>query len=115
MFNLLISRSFGGFGFSNKFMTLFEERYGESLKSMCVDEDGDYGFYPISVRTDKRVIELFKEMGTKFSSASFAELELVSVPTLDNLFVVEYDGAESLYYANSEEEAYELLYNELGL
>lgn len=115
MFNLLVSRCFGGFGFSNKFSALFEDRYGESLKSLCVDEDGDYGYYPLSVRTDERVIELFKEMGSKFSSASSAELELVTVSSLKDLYVVNYDGAESFYYASSESEAYDLLNKDLGL
>lgn len=73
---------------------MFEERY----------EDGDSGYYPVSVRTDERVIELFNEVGSKFASSSYAEIEAVTVST-----------TKDFYYASSEKEAYRFMKKELGI
>lgn len=97
MKELLISRCFGGFGFSRKFMELFKEEYGKSLKELCIDEDGDLG-YPISIRSDEKVLELFKKVGTKFASGAYSELEIVEVESLEGLYIEDYDGAEYLAY-----------------
>ena len=110
---LLLNKAFGGFEFSSAFYAMYEEKYGYSLKSLCKDEDGDFGYFPISVRIDEKVISLFKELGAKISSAFGSELELIKIKTLDSIFIVDYDGVECCYVASSYDEAYAMMLNDL--
>lgn len=86
MAKLLLNKGLGGF--SKKFF----EIYGVELKSLCKDEDGDFG-YGLGVRSDLRVIELFEKVGPLSKSS---DLELVEIPSLEGVKIIEEDGVEEL-------------------
>lgn len=83
---VLINICYGGFGFSDTFLKEFEKRYGPRTSR-----------YEDSLRTDKRAIALFKELGETVSNGYCANLELREIPEelMECLNIEEYDGKES--------------------
>lgn len=85
---ILINCCFGGFSFSNKFDEELKKRHPE-----LVDEDFMYKW---KCRSDLRIINLFKELGTEKSSGPSAEIKLVTIPPYHNYEYFDYDGIEQL-------------------
>lgn len=92
---LLLNKCIGGFGFSVKFCKLFLEIYGFDLAELCIDDNADFAFC-MNVRTDSRVLELFKKMGSKFSSSSSADLEIVTVDDNSEFYIDDNEGVEEI-------------------
>jgi hypothetical protein len=92
MAKLLLNKGLGGFSFSAAFSKEFSKTYGVELKSLCKDEDGDFG-YGIGIRSDYRVVELFEKVGPLSKSS---DLELVEIVSLEGVKIIEEDGFEEL-------------------
>ena len=84
---ILINVKYGGFGFSDEFKQEMKRRGVEYLL------DGDD-------RGNPKVIELFDEMGSRWSSDRYAILRKVAIPAGYGKYahVHEYDGLEQLQY-----------------
>jgi hypothetical protein len=94
---LLLNKGVGGFGFSIKFCKLFLETYGFDLAELCIDNNADFSFC-IDARSDSRVLELFKKMGSKFSSSPSSNLEIVFVDDNSEFYIDDIDGVEEIVY-----------------
>jgi hypothetical protein len=94
---LLLNKCIGGFGFSVKFCKLFLETYGFELKELCIDGDRDFMF-TINIRTNAKVLELFKMVGSKFASSPTSDLEIVTVNDNSEFYIDDIDGVEEIVY-----------------
>lgn len=94
---LLINKAIGGFGFSKKFCKLFLETYKFDLAELCIDDNCDFSF-SINVRSNSKVLELFKKMGSKFSSSSSSELEIINADFTKEFYIDDVDGVEEIIY-----------------
>ncbi len=93
---VLINRCYGGFEFSKTFL----ETYREKAKERGVEpvlKEGHY-YFPVKVRSDPLIIEVFEELGSKKSSGGFAKLDTKEVlaSELDYVEIEEEDGYEHL-------------------
>lgn len=96
---ILYNTCYGGFGFSDKFMTEYKKRLQER------------GLPPIenyiraeNLRREPLAIELYLEKGSKWCSDGFARLSLKYIhPALEDCVEIkEYDGQESVVVHTSE-------------
>ena len=94
---LLLNKAIGGFGFSKKFCKLFLDTYGFDLAELCIDDNCDFSF-TLDVRSNTKVLELFKKMGSKFSSSSSSDLELITINPSKEFYIDEIDGVEEIIY-----------------
>lgn len=83
---ILINKCYGGFSFSDEFILEYYKHYG-------IDNDP---LYNNTGRTDPRVIELFKELGSERSSGKFSKLKLVEIPDNIDWEITDYDGKETV-------------------
>lgn len=82
---VLYNLSPGHFGFSDDFKTVFEARTGRPLMAGI---DGKW----LHARSDSRVVDLVREMGSKWSSGANAVLEIC---TMDPMFQTTWSLCES--------------------
>ena len=108
---IIINRSFGGFGISVNGCRELLKRKGYKFKEV-VDEFGDIVFLnengdvfdccfdrgSLKLRIDKDLIELIKEKGSDYVSADYSKLVVVEVDTDSPFIIDEYDGNEDIKY-----------------
>jgi hypothetical protein len=96
--------SFSDEFFSEEFINIFKERYGDDL-------DLESGAH--KVRYDPRVIALYEELGMKRSSHETARLKLTHFPEelIKYMKIFVYDGGEVI--GLDKEKAYEYLIEEI--
>jgi hypothetical protein len=94
--NVLINKCYGGFEFSKTFLETYRERAKERSVEPVLKE-GHY-YFPVKVRADPLILEVFEELGSKKSSGGFAKLDTKEVleSELDYVEIEENDGYEHL-------------------
>lgn len=93
---ILLNDCYGGFGFSDKFVELYNQKANERGVEPVLKK-GHY-YFPIKVRSDPLIIEVFEELGSKESSDQLAKLKVKEVleSELDYVNIEEYDGLEHI-------------------
>lgn len=77
---IVINDCFGGFGFSDEFSAACPD-------TVCLG------------RTNEKLIAALEEFGLDKASSKYAELIIADIPdTATDYMILEYDGAETLYY-----------------
>ena len=91
MFKILYNDCYGGFNFSNEFMTDYEERTGKKIS-----ENRYIGSSSDSIRIDPVAIAIFEEHGSEWCSGIKSRLEVRKIPAAFMKYweIEEYDGNE---------------------
>lgn len=86
-FIFIYNSCYGGFGLSEEFIKIFNERHNEEYTDLDFKRD------------DPRVIELIQELGKKRSQSQYSKIKALSFPVKYKGFIKihEYDGMERLY------------------
>jgi len=108
---IVINRSYGGFGISVNGCRELLKRKGYKFKEVIeefgdivfLDENGDvfdccFDRGSLKLRTDKDLIKLIKEKGSDYVSANYSKLVVVEVDINRPFIIEEYDGNECIKY-----------------
>jgi hypothetical protein len=91
MVRVLYNKTYGGFSFSEEFLTKYKEMFETDL-------DGG-GFFECYDRSDEKILEVFDILGVEKSSGKHCKLGVVDI--MENLIgymsIDEYDGKERVY------------------
>ena len=85
--NVVINRCFGGFGLSDKAITLYLEKKGGKPSP-------DFSAYFID-RTDPVLVDVVKTLGLE-ADTKYSSLAVVEIPDGINYEIVDYDGVEHI-------------------
>lgn len=91
---ILLNKGIGGFSFPSKFCKLFFDTFGFDLAELCIDDDGDFS-YGLTVRTDTRILNLFKSNPALFKTS---DLEIEFLNASKDFYIEDIDGSETLKY-----------------
>lgn len=91
---ILYNNYYGGFAFSDAFLTEYKSRTGKDLNIM----NALFRTGPSSIRCDPDAIAIFEENGSTWSSGNEAELAIYEFPDVFKNYweIDEYDGNETV-------------------
>ena len=120
MAKVVYNACYGGFGLSKEATELYAERKGIKLYSwkeygfdnfatvpkeqydkMSREEQNKHYYYPTYDRADPLLIQVIEELGSEKASGQCAKLVIEDIPKGTLYRINEYDGYESIEYADS--------------